>query len=61
MIQRKSAIDASIDSLATGLSEAGAPNGQKPVNGNRVMIDVAPASRRRGGPGYPSCVRKRSG
>jgi len=43
MVERKSSVDASIDSLATGLSEAGAPNGQKPVNGNRIMIDVAPA------------------
>ena len=43
MVERKAAIDASIDGLAAGLSEAGAPNGQKPVNGNRIMIDVAPA------------------
>lgn len=43
MVERKASVDQSIDSLATGLSEAGAPNGQQPVNGNRIMIDVAPA------------------
>lgn len=43
MVERKVAIDQSIDTLSRGLSEAGAPNGAKPVNGNRIMIDVAPA------------------
>lgn len=42
MVERKSAIDQSIDTLSQGLSQAGAPNGAKPTNGNRVMIDVAP-------------------
>lgn len=42
MVDRKAAIDQSIDALAKGLSEAGGPNGQRPSNGNRVMIDVAP-------------------
>ncbi|MBB5520170.1 M23 family metallopeptidase [Amphiplicatus metriothermophilus] len=43
MVERKVAIDQSLDGLARGLSEAGAPNGAKPANANRVMIDVAPA------------------
>lgn len=43
MVERKAAIEQSIDALAKGLSEAGAPDGRKPVNGNRIMIDVAPA------------------
>ena len=43
MVERKAAIDESIDGLAAGLSEAGSPKGKKPVNGNRIMIDVAPA------------------
>jgi len=42
MVERKAAIDQDIDALAAGLSEAGGPNGQKPSNGNRVMIDIAP-------------------
>ncbi|MEM9617199.1 MAG: peptidoglycan DD-metalloendopeptidase family protein [Pseudomonadota bacterium] len=42
MVERKAAIDQDIDALATGLSAAGGPNGQKPTNGNRVMIDIAP-------------------
>ena len=42
MVERKSAIDQNIDTLAQGLSQAGAPNGAKPVNGNRIMIDVTP-------------------
>jgi murein DD-endopeptidase MepM/ murein hydrolase activator NlpD len=42
MVERKSMIDQNIDALSQGLSEAGAPNGAKPANGNRVMIDVAP-------------------
>jgi murein DD-endopeptidase MepM/ murein hydrolase activator NlpD len=42
MVDRKAAIDQSIDTLAKGLSEAGGPNGQRPSNGNRVMIDVTP-------------------
>ena len=43
LVERKAAVDQSIDELARGLSAAGAPNGAKPVNGNRIMIDVAPA------------------
>lgn len=43
MVERKASADADLDSLAKGLSEAGSPNGQKPANGNRVMIDVSPA------------------
>lgn len=42
MVERKASIDAGLDALAKGLSEAGGPNGQRPTNGNRVMIDVAP-------------------
>lgn len=42
MVERKAAIDEDIDALAEGLAEAGGPNGQKPSNGNRVMIDIAP-------------------
>lgn len=43
MVERNAAIHDSLDTLARGLSQAGAPNGAKPTNGNRVMIDVAPA------------------
>lgn len=43
MVERKASADADLDALAKGLSEAGSPNGQKPANGNRIMIDVAPA------------------
>ena len=42
MVERKAAINQELDLQAEGLSAAGGPNGQKPVNGNRVMIDVAP-------------------
>ncbi len=42
MIDRKASINQKLDLQADGLAEAGGPNGQKPVNGNRVMIDVAP-------------------
>ncbi len=42
MVERKSAIDQGLDTLAAGLAEAGGPNGQKPSNGNRVMVDIAP-------------------
>ena len=42
MVERKAAIDEGLNALANGLSEAGGPNGQRPTNGNRVMIDVAP-------------------
>ncbi len=42
MVDRKAAIDQKLNLQAEGLSAAGGPNGQKPVNGNRVMIDVAP-------------------
>ncbi|MCG8378716.1 MAG: DUF5930 domain-containing protein, partial [Proteobacteria bacterium] len=42
MVERKAAIDESLAAQAVGLSAAGGPNGQKPTNGNRVMIDVAP-------------------
>lgn len=43
MVERKASADADLESLAKGLSEAGSPNGQKPANGNRVMIDVTPS------------------
>lgn len=43
MVERKYSVDQNIDALSKGLAEAGAPNGAKPSNGNRVMIDVAPA------------------
>lgn len=43
MVERKASADVDLESLAKGLSEAGSPNGQKPSNGNRIMIDVAPA------------------
>ena len=43
MVERKATVDQGIDALARGLSQAGAPNGAKPTNGNRVMIDVLPA------------------
>ncbi len=42
MVERKAGIDARLDALTENLARAGAPNGAKPVNGNRVMIDVAP-------------------
>lgn len=42
MVERKAAIDSGLQEQAVGLSAAGGPNGQKPVNGNRVMIDVTP-------------------
>lgn len=43
MVERKASVDQSIETLAQGLAQAGAPNGARPSNGNRVMIDVAPA------------------
>ncbi len=43
MVERKASADIDLQALAKGLSEAGSPNGQKPTNGNRIMIDVAPA------------------
>jgi len=43
MVERKAAIDNSLAVQAEGLSAAGGPNGQKILNANRVMIDVAPA------------------
>ncbi|MEQ1931373.1 MAG: M23 family metallopeptidase [Parvularculaceae bacterium] len=42
IVERKASIDQRIDALSENLSRAGAPNGAKPVNGNRIMIDVAP-------------------
>jgi len=42
MVERKSDIDISLSALANGLSAAGGPNGQKPKNGNRMMVDVLP-------------------
>lgn len=42
MVERKASIDQSLDALAAGLAEAGGPSGQRPTNGNRVMIDVTP-------------------
>lgn len=43
MVERKSAVDKVIDNLTTSLSEAGFPNGQRPNNSNRIMIDLEPA------------------
>jgi len=43
MVERNAAIDNAVDALTRGLSEAGFPNGAKPKNGNRIMIDSAPA------------------
>jgi murein DD-endopeptidase MepM/ murein hydrolase activator NlpD len=42
LVERKASIDSRLTGLGEGLSKAGAPNGAKPVNGNRVMIDVLP-------------------
>ena len=42
MIERDVAVDVGLETLSKKLSEAGAPNGQKPSNGNRIMIDVEP-------------------
>jgi murein DD-endopeptidase MepM/ murein hydrolase activator NlpD len=43
MVERKVAVEAGLEALTQSLSEAGFPEGQKPTNGNRIMIDVAPA------------------
>ena len=43
MIERSATVTQQLEDLSEKLSEAGAPNGQKPKNGNRVMIDVTPA------------------
>lgn len=43
MVERKASVDNDLQALSKSLSDAGSPNGQKPVNGNRIMIDVAPA------------------
>ncbi|MEZ5895639.1 MAG: M23 family metallopeptidase [Parvularculaceae bacterium] len=43
MVERKASADSDLEALTRGLAEAGAPNGQKLNNGNRIMIDVAPA------------------
>jgi murein DD-endopeptidase MepM/ murein hydrolase activator NlpD len=43
MVERKASVDQNIAALKKGLSEAGAPDGRKPANGNRIMIDVMPA------------------
>lgn len=43
MVERKASVDADLNALAKGLSDTGSPNGAKPQNGNRIMIDVAPA------------------
>ncbi len=42
MVERSTAINISLEQLSETLSEAGAPNGQKMNNGNRIMIDVTP-------------------
>lgn len=42
MVERKAAVDQSIDEQAAGLAAAGGPNGQKPKNGNRIMVDITP-------------------
>ncbi|MEZ5921129.1 MAG: M23 family metallopeptidase [Parvularculaceae bacterium] len=43
MVERNASVDTDESTLSKSLSEAGSPNGQKPLNGNRIMIDVAPA------------------
>ncbi|HBK91786.1 MAG TPA: hypothetical protein DDZ68_08955 [Parvularcula sp.] len=43
MVERKVSVANDLQALSKSLSEAGSPNGQKPANGNRIMIDVAPA------------------
>ncbi|MEZ5922665.1 MAG: M23 family metallopeptidase [Parvularculaceae bacterium] len=43
MVERNASVDLDKRQLTKSLSEAGSPNGQKPTNGNRIMIDVAPA------------------
>ena len=43
MVERNASVDTDERTLSKSLSEAGSPNGQKPLNGNRIMIDVAPA------------------
>lgn len=40
MVERKVTIEQGLDALASGLSEAGGPAGEKPLNNNRIMIDV---------------------
>jgi murein DD-endopeptidase MepM/ murein hydrolase activator NlpD len=42
IVERKAGVDMRVEALSEGLSRAGAPNGAKPLNGNRVMIDVLP-------------------
>ena len=42
MVERKADIDETLETQADSLSAAGGPNGQKPKNGNRLMIDIAP-------------------
>lgn len=43
MVDRKASIDHDLETLKQGLAVAGYPDGQKPKNGNRVMIDVTSA------------------
>ena len=43
MVERKADIDTGLAEQVEALAEAGGPNGHKPKNGNRVMIDVVPA------------------
>lgn len=43
MVERKASVTNDLQALSKSLSDAGSPNGQKPSNGNRIMIDVAPA------------------
>ncbi len=43
MVERKATVDQNVDTLAKGMQQAGAPNGAKPANGNRIMIDIDPA------------------
>ena len=43
VVEQKSAIDSAVNNLAEELSDAGFPNGQKPRNGNRIMIDLMPS------------------
>jgi murein DD-endopeptidase MepM/ murein hydrolase activator NlpD len=43
MVERKASVTSDLQTLSKSLSDAGSPNGQKPANGNRIMIDIAPA------------------
>jgi len=42
-VARQSAVADGLETLSENLSQAGSPNGQRPKNANRIMIDVKPA------------------